>query len=166
MRYLYGKEEDEALDFINKAIEIAKDSSCERSRCGSVIVSGGGKEGKIIGEGYNSPPGDLEEQRRCNVSKDSYDEKVTDKTCCVHAEQRAIMTTLKRNPEKIIGSRLYFVRIDENFELVKAGEPYCTICSKMALDTGIEEFVLFHDRGICVYNTREYNNLSFDYKKK
>lgn len=97
---------------------------------------------EIIGTGFNSPPGNLEHQRRCKNNKSEYDKKVTDKTCCVHAEQRAIMNALIDAPDKIIGSRLYFVRINDDGKTTHAGKPYCTICSKMALDGGISEFVL------------------------
>lgn len=96
---------------------------------------------EIIGSGFNSPPQDIEEQRRCSYSKDSYHKKVTDKTCCVHAEQRAIIDALRKNSDKLSGSRLYFVR----------------------LDVGIVEFVLWHDEGVCVYDTKEYNELSFQF---
>jgi hypothetical protein len=35
----------------------------------------------------------------------------------------------------------------------------------MALDIGIKNFVLWHEKGICTYNTEEYNSLSFDFKE-
>jgi len=35
----------------------------------------------------------------------------------------------------------------------------------MALDVKIAEFVLWHKEGICVYNTEEYNQLSFEYSE-
>lgn len=79
-------------------------------------------------------------------------------------KQRAIINALLKNPDEIKGSRLYFIRINENNEALKAKKPYCTICSKMVLDVGIKEFVLVHEKGICVYDTREYNDLSFNYK--
>jgi len=56
------------------------------------------------------------------------------------------MNALIDAPDKIIGSRLYFVRIDENGKPTHAGKPYCTICSKMALDAGICEFVLWDEK--------------------
>lgn len=34
-----------------RAVEVAQNATCGRSRCGSVIA----KNGKIIGEGFNSP---------------------------------------------------------------------------------------------------------------
>ena len=80
---------------------------------------------------------------------------MTDKTCCVHAEQRAIMDALRNNTNKIMGSTLYFIRLDDTriFSQIgaQAGKPYCTICSKMSLDAGIKKFVLWHKQGIFVF---------------
>lgn len=148
MKYLQDEEEQQAEKYLNEAAKIALISTCERSRCGSIIVL----NDEIIGSGFNSPPFGLETQRRCSCSKDSYHQKVTDKTCCVHAEQRAIMDTLRKKPDKISGSRLYFIRLDPEGKPSRAGKPYCTICSKMALDVGITEFVLWHENGVCVYD--------------
>jgi deoxycytidylate deaminase len=159
MRYLSGKEEEEAKKYLEYTTELAKSATCERSKCGSIIVA----NNVIIGEGINSPAHSQENQRRCNYDKDSYHRKVTDKTCCIHAEQRAIMDALAHQSDKIIGSRLYFMRLDEEDNATRAGNPYCTICSKMSLDVGIQEFVLWHEDGIAVYDTDEYNLLSYQY---
>lgn len=147
-----------AVEFFEEAKKVALSSTCERDRCGSVIV----KNGIIIGKGFNSPPKDIE-QKRCGNDKKDYHTKVTDKTCCIHAEQRAIIDALRNNPEEINGSNLFFTRLDENGEISFAGKPYCTICSKMALDCGIRNFVLWHKEGIKFYDAEEYNNLSFKY---
>jgi deoxycytidylate deaminase len=159
MRFLAGEEEHKVLEYIAKAAEVAQNATCERAKCGAVIV----QADEIIGCGFNSPPHDSEGQRRCSYSKGSYHRKVTDKTCCIHAEQRAVMDALRRNPDKLWGSRLYFIRLDENGAPARAEEPYCTICSKMVLDGGIAEFVLRQDNGVCVYDTEEFNLLSFRY---
>jgi len=159
MKFLSGQEEIEAIKYFNKAAETALNSTCLRSKCGAVIV----KDNEIIGYGFNSPPGNLESQRRCTKDKQKLHAKVTDKTCCVHAEERAIIDGLRKNPGKILESRLYFIRLDKKGILAKAGKPYCTICSKLSLDVGIAEFVLWHENGICVYNAIEYNNLSYKY---
>lgn len=159
MRILVGEEAEMAMRSVREATRIAENATCGRSKCGAIIVN----DGKIIGAGFNSPAGEAEEQRKCGNLKADYDLKVTDKTCCVHAEQRAIMNSLRSNPGKILGSRLYFVRLDGEGEISFSGKPYCTICSKMALDVGVKEFVLYREEGICVYNTEEYNDLSFGY---
>lgn len=145
--------------WIAKAIKVAKQATCLRAKCGSVIV----KDNTIIGQGYNSPPKELESQRRCTISKDAYDKKVTDKTCCVHAEQRAILDACSKNQGKLKDSTLYFIRLDEKGNPAYAGKPYCTICSKFALDVGISTFVLVHQTGPKAYNTVDYNVLSFQY---
>ncbi|MFB0964543.1 MAG: hypothetical protein QMC36_02435 [Patescibacteria group bacterium] len=143
-----------------RAAEVARKATCGRSKCGSVIA----KDGEIIGEGFNSPAGGLESRRRCACAKSELDPKVTDKTCCVHAEQRAIMDALARNPGKIAGSTLYFVRLDENGMPKRSGEPYCTICSKMSLDSGVSEFVLWRPEGYVAYPTDEYDALSYGFR--
>ena len=161
MKFLENSERDNAEEYMMRAVEVAKKSTCLKSKCGSVII----KDGRTIGEGFNSPPANLESQRRCLDDKTTYDERVSDKSCCVHAEERAIMDALKRNPEEIEGSTLYFVRLDRNNNILFSKKPWCTICSKMALDTGVGEFILWHEEGICLYDTKEYNSLSFQYKK-
>lgn len=141
-------------------VDTAKKSTCHRSKCGSIIIS---NKGELIGVGYNSMP--------CNENAACFKDSLapgfkSDKTCCVHAEQRAIMYALANNPEDIKGSLLLFIRLDENDEPKRSGEPYCTICSKMALDAGIARFALWHKEGWTAYETNYYNKLSFEYGKQ
>lgn len=160
MKILTGTEEEsKAMKYFRKAQEIARRSKCTDSQCGCVII----KNNVVIGSGFNSPPREMETQKRCNISKDSYHNRVTDKTCCIHAEQRAIMDCLQNNSDKIAGSKLYFIHVDNAGNILKAGKPYCTICSKMALDVGIKEFILWHKENIISYDTEEYNSISFKY---
>jgi len=157
MNFLTGQEEKEAIKYMNEAAQSAKRALCLRAKCGTVIV----KEGEIIGS-YNAPPLDKEENRTC-LQEFSPGKPKYDKTCCMHAEWRAIMDALKRNPDKLKGSRLYFTRVDEKGNIKKSGKPYCTVCSRLALDSGIYEFLLWHEEGICAYPTDEYNKLSYQY---
>ncbi|EKE27862.1 MAG: hypothetical protein ACD_3C00142G0018 [uncultured bacterium (gcode 4)] len=159
MRYLIWNELLEANKFIEECMAIARSATCERSKCGSVIV----KDWEIIWIWFNSPTNGLESQRRCHMEKSSYNKKITDKTCCIHAEQRAIMDALAKNPNKLKDSRLYFMRIDDSWNAKNSWEPYCTICSKMSLDVWISEFVLSKKEWICLYETWEYNDLSYKY---
>jgi deoxycytidylate deaminase len=160
MEYLSTEQASLVQKYLDRAAEVALNATCQRSKCGSVIVS----NDQIIGEGFNSPAAGLESQRRCTADKSQYHRKVTDKTCCVHAEQRAIMAALSTNPAKINGSILYFILLDESQKPSFAGQPYCTICSKMALDAGVKTFVLWHQQGIAFYDTAEYNQLSYQYQ--
>ncbi len=143
---------------MNKAAKMAEKALCLKAKCGTVIA----KINEIIGQGYNAPPLDKEENRMCDKEFGQSKEKY-DRTCCMHAEWRAIMDALKRNPKKLKGSKLYFIRIDEKGNIKKSRKPYCTVCSRMALDTGIDKFVLWHEEGICEYPTDEYNTLSYQY---
>lgn len=135
-------------------VSAARKSTCHRSKCGSIIVN----YNRVIGVGYNSQP--------CNVTGECFKDSLpkefkSDKTCCIHAEQRAIYDALRNNSKEIIGSKLYFIRLDEDNNPKRSGEPYCTICSKSALDVGISEFCLWHDEGWTSYETNYYNDLSF-----
>jgi deoxycytidylate deaminase len=164
MRFLQGEEEQEALKWLEHAAELAVNSECRISRCGSIIV----KDRESIGEGWNRPP----------LGR-SIDYCLTDKLparfksdphCCLHAEQVAITDAMLRNPKKLEGSRIYFMRLDANGDKTKAGPPYCTICSKIALEAGISEWVLdhkdigFYKAGIYAYSAESYNEVSFHYQ--
>jgi deoxycytidylate deaminase len=162
MEYLTDNNKKLAQEYFKEAANLAHKSTCKRSQCGSVIVA----DNQIIGRGFNSPPKNLDSQRKCSCDKDSYNKKVTDKTCCIHAEQRAIIDALRNNSKKLAGAKLYFIRLDNEGEPTFAGKPYCTICSKMALDAGVKEFILWHKDGICAYETDEYNVLSYEYNEK
>lgn len=146
---------------MDQLVAVASQATCKRSKCGSIIVTDSFSP-LIIGRGFNSMP--------CNVNGECFKDDLaptfkSDKTCCIHAEQRAIMDALKSPFSKdIVGSTLFFIRLDENDQPKHSGRPYCSICSKMALDTGIKNFVLWHVEGWTAYDTEEYNKITFDYK--
>lgn len=158
MWILEGKERSEAEAYIREAASCARYSGCDDARCGAVIV----RNGEIIGRGFNAPPAGSS-TKRCHVPKTRYHAKVTDKTCCIHAEVRAIHDALRSSPDRLLGSDLYFVRVDEYGEPKRSGAPYCTICSKLSLDVGIAAFHLFQEEGIVGYPADEYNERSFAY---
>ncbi len=140
-----------------KVVDVAELSPCHRSKCGAIIATGP----VIFSSAYNSMP--------CNVVgeclKDSLPENFkSDKTCCVHAEQRAIVNMICNGKQIYSQKKLFFIRLDKNNEPVFAGHPYCTICSKMALDNGIEKFCLYHREGWIAYDTKWYNELSFKFR--
>ncbi len=160
MKLLTWQNHTQAEFFIQKAAKIAQKATCERSKCGCVIV----KDGEIIGQGFNSPPQHLESQRRCHCDKEQYHRKVTDKTCCIHAEQRAILDALKFASDKLIGSDLYFIRLDPEWNPAKYCNTYWTIFSKIVFVLGINTFHLCHSEGIFAFDTEEYNILSYQYQ--
>lgn len=164
MRYLEGNEKKEATSFMDMAQSAAHDATCTRAKCGVIIMS---PDGWLIGSGHNSPPGNDEDERRCGIKKSEYDIKVTDKTCCIHAEQRAIMNALiAGNVGRLRGSTMYFVRLDDGDTVSDEREPYCTICSKMMVDVGIGSFIRYFKGEIVSYDVKEYNRISFGYKNQ
>jgi len=158
MEHLTGAKEIEAQKWMMKASEVAVRALCKKAKCGTVIV----QNNEIIGMGYNAPALDKEEHRMCDdeykPGKPKYDQ-----TCCIHAEWRAIVDALKHNSEKISGSTLYFLRVGRDGEIKKSGKPFCTVCSRLALDSGIKTFVLWHEEGITEYPTPLYNRMSYEY---
>ena len=145
--------------YFKEAQKVAQRASCSRAHCGSVVVS---KDGQIIGRGYNAPPLGDESQRMCDAMLDQSVKKNNDKTCCVHAEWNAILDALQHHSDKIEGSTLYFMRVDEAGEFTEAGQPYCTVCSRLALQSGIKTFGLWND-GPEMIKTDEYNIRSYAY---
>jgi deoxycytidylate deaminase len=148
--------------YFTQAAEVAKNSTCNRAHCGSVIVSG---DNEVIGSGFNAPPLGDESQRRCDWQPKSSEKPKYDKTCCVHAEWNAIIDALKNHPDKINGSTLYFMRISDDGDFTDAGKPFCTVCSRLALQSGVSVFGLWNN-GPQMLDTATYNKLSYDFYKK
>jgi len=142
-----------------KAADVAKKATCTHAKCGSIIVS---KDNIIIGRGFNAPPLNDESQRRCGFECDKNIKTKYDKTCCVHAEWNAIIDALRNYPDKIAGSTLYFMRVNDDGEFTNAGKPFCTVCSRLALQSGVAKFGLWND-GPQIFNTKEYNKISYDF---
>lgn len=160
MRYLQNQEKEDAIKWMYEAGKVASKALCLRAKCGTVIV----KDGEVIGFGYNAPPLDDNKNQKCLHEYDFSGKPKYDHTCCMHAEWRAILNALKENGEKIKNSKLYFTRVDEAGNILKSGKPFCTVCSRFALDCGVSEFLLWHEEGICSYETREYNDLSYSFR--
>ena len=145
--------------FFKAAQKEAQRATCNRAHCGAVLVS---KDGRIIGRGYNAPPLGDESQRMCDVELDKSIKQNNDKTCCVHAEWNAILDALKNDADRVEGSTLYFMRVDETGEFTDAGKPYCTVCSRLALESGVAAFGLWNN-GPEMVNTADYNLESYAY---
>ena len=148
--------------YFQEAAKEAKLATCHRAKCGCVIVAA---DKSIIGRGHNSPPGDDEAQRTCDIADYDFSVKPKyDKTCCVHAEWKAILDACKRRGKAIEGSTLYFMRINDKGEFTNADAPYCTVCSRLTLESGVKWFVLWNGAPQ-VYDTSKYNKLSYDFHR-
>lgn len=148
--------------FFALAGEVAKEATCKRARCGSVVVS---KAGRILGTGFNAPPLNDESQRQCDYEGFNLKAKAkSDKTCCVHAEWNAILDATMKHGIEVQGGTLYFMRVDEDGNFTDAGEPYCTVCSRLALQSGLAVFGLW-ENGPRMIDTLSYNTMSYEYHK-
>jgi deoxycytidylate deaminase len=144
------------------AADEAKKALCLRDRCGAIVVS---CDGAVIGRGYNAPPKDNVVERKCSWELQMSPKPKSDRTCCMHAEWRAILDALSHD-KQLENSVLYFTRIDDLGNPKSSGNPYCTVCSRLALDVGIGKFGFWHDGGIVLYDTKEYNELSYKFHKE
>ena len=142
-----------------EAQQVAQRATCNQAHCGSVIVA---TDGEIIGRGYNAPPLRDESQRMCSGTFDLSLKPSSDKTCCVHAEWNAIIDALKNHGTKVEGSTLYFMRVDKDGGITEAGEPWCTVCSRLALESGIKQFGLWNN-GPDMIDATEYNLKSYEF---
>jgi deoxycytidylate deaminase len=159
MRRIVGDELQAIRPYFQAAAEAANQATCHRAKCGSVVV----KDGIVIGEGYNSPPLDDESRRTCDQEWDFSKKPKYDKTCCMHAKWRAVIDVCKRNADRIAGSILYFMRVDENGDFTDASEPFCTTCSRFTMEAGVGEFALWNDEGADIYPLAEYDQKSYEF---
>ena len=144
--------------YFYEAAKEAEKALCLKDKCGAILVL----NNEIIGRGFNGPANNDISNRKCNLNLINSPKAKSDRTCCLHAEWRVIINTIK-NKNDISGSTLYFTRVDNENNILKSGEPYCTICSRLALDNGVKYFALWHDSGIKIYDTKEYNELSYKF---
>ncbi len=138
----------------------ARKATCARGKCGAIIV----QNGTVIGRGYNAPPLDAQENCKCDTDYRISLKPKSDRTCCMHAEWRAVVDALS-NGKDLRGSTLYFIGVDEAGKLQYSNEPYCTVCSRLALDVGIAYFGLWQKEGFRLFPTKEYNDISYDFHK-
>jgi len=159
MNRITAQELETIRPFFEAAAKVAQKATCHRAKCGSVIV----KDGVIIGEGYNAPPLNDETRCTCDAEWDYTKKPKYDKTCCIHAEWNAVLDACKRNADKIDGSTLYFMRIDDSNDFTDAGNPFCTTCSRFTMEAGVGEFALWNNGGADIYPLAKYDQKSYEF---
>jgi deoxycytidylate deaminase len=148
--------------FFQIAAGVAKRSLCWKDKCGAVIVV----NDNVIASGFNAPPRNNIENRKCDMHFPSNRRKPNSGcTCCDHAEVRAIIDALKNNRD-LTNSTMYFTRVNDQGEILFSGDPYCVECSKMALHVGITRWALWHEDAIKIYDAKNYNDVSFEFHCK
>lgn len=159
MKRLEAQDVRSRLKYFQVAAEVAGRAECERASCGAVIAD---ESGDIIATGFNGPPLGSQSSSMCSKKLNNNSKPKYDKTCCVHAEWRAIIAACKSS-KTIDRGTLYFMRIDDSGDFANAGEPYCTVCSRLAIESGLAEFVLWNKDGADIYPVGEYNDKSYMY---
>jgi len=155
MKYLIGDKAKEAEEYMKIAAKYAKNSTCRKSQRGAIIV----KDGEIVGKGYNKVT--IEELCDPCIREEIKDNSRVELCSAIHAEQMAIIDAVNKG-ESLDGSRMYHIKVKDG-EMRKSGKPSCTICSREILESGIAEFVLWHEEGHVAYDSKELNELSFKY---
>lgn len=155
--------ENNHLFYFEKAAEQARLATCHRAKCGALVVS---KDGEILCEGFNAPALNDESLRRCDRVYDLTIKPKYDKTCCIHAEWNAIINALKNHGNKIDGGTLYFMRVDKDGNFTDAGKPFCTVCSRLAVQSGLGYFALWVEDKPKIYDVKLYDTDSYEYYRK
>lgn len=158
------------LYWFRMACNVALDSECGEAKCGAVLVGSSAFdpqrgtyrlfEHSMLSVGFNGPPGGKNALRRCGRTQPSKLHPRADRTCCVHAEARAILSAPR---DRLVGSKLYFARVDGAGNLKPSGRPYCVSCSKLAVEVGVSTWVLWHEDGPHEYGAERYHELSLRY---
>lgn len=147
--------------WMERAAEQARRATCERDRCGAVVM----RAGKIVGAGFNGPVRGF--APRCATAKTSPLKPKSDRTCCVHAEWRALLEATQELGGKLRACVLFFTRVERSGEgqRVASGLPYCTVCSRLAHELGLEYWVLDHGapRGLVEYTAAQYDEISHEF---
>jgi deoxycytidylate deaminase len=150
---------EEINEYIEKCVNIARFSKCKKSKRGVIIVD---FYKNIISEANNLPIGiDF-----CDPCLRTELESGTHLELCraIHAEDLAIQTTLKNYPFQLMDSTLYHLKLDKKGNVSEfPGEPSCTFCSRNILLNGIKEVVLCGKLESFLYDSEEFNNLSYQY---
>lgn len=163
MRYVTDMKEIKEIEYYMKlAAQEAVKSTCIKSKRGAIIV----KDDKIVGKGYNKVTeghDNVTLEGLCNpcIREDIHDKSRVELCYAVHAEQMAIIDA-GNNKNPLFGARMYHIKV-KNGEMQPSGKPSCTTCSKMVDESGIIEFVLWHEEGYAVYDSKEFNKLSFEF---
>ncbi len=153
MRHIIDPQElEQTLKYMDIATEIAKQSTCQRSQRGVVIV----KNNKIIATGYNKPTLPHLCCQREHVKSYTHIELCN----AIHAEELALLNCIGRKVS-LKGAVMYHMKVKDG-KRKQTGPPSCTNCSKKIHEMGLE-FVLWHKEGYVLYEPKEFDELSFDY---
>jgi len=150
------------MEYIERCLDLADKSSCSKKKYGSVIV----KDDEIIGEGYNHPVTKEIEDLLCHPCiRENINSGTRLEMCAaIHAEQAAIINAYKngKDPE---GATLYVAGKRNDGEIIVFDEKgfYCSFCSRIMAEVGIEKVGVLTKNGVEYLTKDEYLRSSFEF---
>lgn len=147
--------------YLEIAKQIAKRSTCFRTRLGFIIV----KDDTIVATGYNGAPRktkDCYERGECLRDKLKIPRGQRYELCrSVHAEQNAIINAA-RSGANILGGDSFMYAENGEGKMVDAFP--CFICKKMLINAGLNRFVAYiHDGNYKTFYVKDWVN---DWREK
>jgi deoxycytidylate deaminase len=144
-------ESDIAEQMVERAAELARDSHA-RTRHAAVLM----RDDSMVGWGTNGVPFPGEDHCYCKFGEYHHHDN-----CRTHAEQRAI--TLAREGDgwqMLQGSKLIYVRLQED-DSMRLEEPhFCARCSRLALSLGLDEWIFALSGGLVGYSSADYDRIA------
>lgn len=131
----------------------------------------------IIWRWHNHIPWWLIDNQTCSCWKNEFNLRITDTTCCIHAEASAIYDAMRNNPQLLENAVISFLRywnpIDSGVcshnNPITEEAPHCTSCSKLILDVWIKVVTLLQkdsnlDTYFLAYDSTVYDIISHNYE--
>ena len=140
--------------YLNVAKEIAKRSTCLRTRFGAIIV----KYDAIVATGYVGAPRKTKDCFKigfCWRSEKKIPHGQRYEECrSVHAEQNAIINAARAGVSLFEGAMYIY---GEDAETEKSIKTYpCFICKKMIINSGLSEVVCSNEKGYTTYQVLDW----------
>jgi deoxycytidylate deaminase len=137
-----------AEQMVARAAELARDSRA-RTRHAAVLM----KDGSLLAWGTNGVPFPGEDHCYCKLAEYGHHDN-----CRTHAEQRAITLAREGDGWRMLpGSKLIYVRLEED-DSVRLEEPhFCSRCSRLALSLGVAEWIFSLSEGLAGYSAADYD---------
>lgn len=138
--------------FFNEAAEAAKNSLCQKTPRGAVLVL----DDEIIGRGCNGA------KEACHVCLRANIHTNTHRELCLGlcAEQRAIIDAFKQGHQDLSGAILFYAKT-ENGKIRPSGPPTCAECARYVRELGIR-FAMMHANKVSIYAPEQFYVRTFE----
>ncbi|MGO8961640.1 MAG: hypothetical protein ACLQFR_30350 [Streptosporangiaceae bacterium] len=140
-----------AQQMAERAAELARDSRA-RTRHAAVLI----REGSLLAWGTNGVPFPGEDHCYCKFGEVGDHDQ-----CRTHAEQRAITLAREGDGWRLLqGSKLIYVRLEEDDSIRLENPHFCARCSRLALSLGVAEWIFALPDGLAGYTAADYDRIA------